>query len=146
MDGLRGVDGLLLAHRVLSDVPHQDVFGDHRACLVAVDPLVGDRLTLELLAELPHLVTGSRCVALVQAGLARRLPAGSGVRSLPCPWDAVPLLEALWWHPVYQADPEHAWLRAVVTQAGARLPPGIGGTDTGHKPQGATATRATAKG
>ncbi|HEU0103367.1 MAG TPA: LysR family transcriptional regulator [Mycobacteriales bacterium] len=160
LDGLRAVDGLLLPHGFLTDLPHQDVFADHWVCLVAEDnPLVGDELTLEVLAELPwvltyhtpaaftpaaqqlrvlgldprvhavvesflalpYLVAGSRRVGLVQARIARGLGALSGIRTLPCPWDVVPLIEALWWHPVYDTDPEHLWLRSVLSQVTTRL-------------------------
>jgi hypothetical protein len=43
------------------------------------------------------------------------------VRALPCPYDVVPLVEALWWHPVHEHDPEHVWFRDVLAQAGARI-------------------------
>ena len=30
----------------------------------------------------------------------------------------VPLVDAMWWHPIYNSDPEHAWLRDVFAEAG----------------------------
>ena len=43
------------------------------------------------------------------------------VRALPCPYDVVPLVEAMWWHPAHTADPEHAWLRDVFAEAGRSI-------------------------
>lgn len=159
MDALRGVDGLVLPHGFLGGVPHQNLYADRWVCLVADDnPKVGDELTLELLAELPwvltyhspaafvpaaqqlrvlgldphvhavvesflalpHVIAGSTRVALVQSRIAASLIRAGGVRALPCPWDVTPLIEAVWWHPVYDADPEHTWLRSLLAEAGSR--------------------------
>jgi DNA-binding transcriptional LysR family regulator len=69
----------------------------------------------------PSLVAGSGRVALLQKRLADLLPDGSGVVALPAPFDAAPLIEAMWWHPVWDGDPEHAFLRDVVVRAAADL-------------------------
>ena len=61
-------------------------------------------------------------VALVQSRLASRLTAGAGVRVLPCPFDAAPLIEALWWHPMNQFDAAHVWLRKMLVEACRSLP------------------------
>jgi hypothetical protein len=39
------------------------------------------------------------------------------VRILPCPFGVAPLIEALWWHPMYDRDPGHRWLRQLFTEA-----------------------------
>jgi DNA-binding transcriptional LysR family regulator len=67
------------------------------------------------------LVAGSRRVALLQERLASSLPPDSGVRVLECPFEAVPLVEALWWHPVSERDPEHRLLRAVFADVARSL-------------------------
>lgn len=46
---------------------------------------------------------------------------GSGVGLLSCPFDAVPVREALWWHPVHTHDAGHVWLREVASEVGARV-------------------------
>ena len=49
-------------------------------------------------------------------------PAGGRRRTsaiLPCPFEPVPLIEAMWWHPMYTRDAGHRWLRDVFVQAGA---------------------------
>jgi hypothetical protein len=56
-------------------------------------------------------------IALVQRRLVDRIPASLGVRALPCPFDAAPLVEAMWWHPVYDRDPEHRFLRDLLVRA-----------------------------
>ncbi len=55
--------------------------------------------------------------SVVHARLARHLGLGpaAGVRLLPCPFAAVPVQEALWWHPVHTRDAGHIWLRDTAT-------------------------------
>ena len=171
---LRTVDGLLLPHGVISDLPRTDLYHDTWLCLVSADnDQVGERLTMAQLAELPwamsyhgptaftpagrqlqmlgvepkvqvvvesflalpFVVAGTDRVALVQSRLAPRLVAGGGVRVLPCPFDAVPLIEALWWHPMNQLDAAHVWLRKMLVEACRSIPAvDISPVDTGAKP------------
>lgn len=77
---------------------------------------------------LPSLVAGTRRVALIQRRLARLLRGIAPVRALPCPFPAVPLQEALWWHPVHTHDAAHVWLRETAARVGARL----SGDGAGH--------------
>lgn len=153
---LRTVDGILLPHGFLTDLPRTDLYEDAWVCLVAADNArVGDRLTMTDLAELPwvmtyhaptaftpagrqvqmlgveprvqvvvesflalpYMITGTDRIALVQARLAPRLAAAGDVRVLPCPFDAVPLVQALWWHPINDRDPAHVWLRELLVEA-----------------------------
>ena len=58
------------------------------------------------------------------------------IRALPPPVEVGQLVEAMWWHPVYDDDPEHAYLRDVVLRAteqaiGRGEPDGIGLADAG---------------
>jgi DNA-binding transcriptional LysR family regulator len=69
---------------------------------------------------LPPLVAGTRRVALAQQRLVERFPA-PGVRTLPCPFPAVPVQEAMWWHPVHTQDAGHIWLREVAEEVGRRM-------------------------
>ena len=57
------------------------------------------------------------------------LPLNSGIRALPVPFEAGPLVEAMWWHPVYDDDPEHCYLRDVVLRATEQALTGPAGTD-----------------
>ncbi|WP_229798706.1 LysR family transcriptional regulator [Planomonospora parontospora] len=70
---------------------------------------------------LPNLVAGTRRVALIQQRLARLLHGLATVRVLPCPFEAIPLQEALWWHPVHSQDAAHIWLREVAAQVASGI-------------------------
>lgn len=77
--------------------------------MLGVEPDV--QVSVDNFQLLPAMVAGTRRIALVQALLADRLPADSGIRILECPFEAVPVREALWWHPVHAHDAGHRWLR-----------------------------------
>ena len=87
--------------------------------------MLGVEFNVQIITEsflaLPFLVASVRGVGLIQQRLAARLAAAADVRILPCPFEPVPLIEALWWHPMYTRDAGHRWLRDVFVQAGARL-------------------------
>ncbi|SFQ69704.1 DNA-binding transcriptional regulator, LysR family [Amycolatopsis arida] len=156
-DTLRAVDGIVMPHGILSDLPTIDLYEDSWSCVVSEDnDVVGDAPTLDDLANLPwvatyrgptaytpavrqlqmlgiepnvhivvesflavpFLVSGTSRVAVLQTSLARRLAVAAGIRVLPCPWGVVPLKEAFWWHPLYDTDPAHTWLRGALTDAG----------------------------
>jgi DNA-binding transcriptional LysR family regulator len=161
---MRGIDGMVLPHGFITDLPYLDLYQDEWVCIVASDnAAVGERLTMAHLRELPWVLTyhrptaytpaarqlallgvepraqivvdsffamppmvaGSDRIALLQSRLAHPLSRLLDIRVLPCPFDAVPLVEALWWHPTYESDPAHRWLRGLLRQAGSRLaPPG----------------------
>jgi DNA-binding transcriptional LysR family regulator len=80
-----------------------------------IEPRV--QVITEQFLTVPGLVAGSDRIALLQRRLVDWLPLDTGIRALPCPFDAGPLIEALWWHPVFDDDPEHAWLRDLVVRA-----------------------------
>jgi DNA-binding transcriptional LysR family regulator len=159
-ESLREVDGMVLPHGFLSDMPYLDLHSDTWVCLVATgNPHVGDALTMEHLAALPWVLTynsstaftpadrqlkvlgvqprvqavvesflalpyfiaGTDRIGLVQGHLAPQLTRTGEVRALACPYDVVPLVEALWWHPMHERDPEHVWLRSVLAEAGSAV-------------------------
>jgi DNA-binding transcriptional LysR family regulator len=96
--------------------------------MLGIEPRI--QVVTETFLTVPGLVAGSGRVALVQRRLADGIPAELGVRALPCPFDAAPLVEAMWWHPMYDDDPEHRYLRDVVRRAVAAMI-GITPADTG---------------
>jgi DNA-binding transcriptional LysR family regulator len=65
----------------------------------------------------PGLVAGSDRIALLQRRLVDLLPLNVGLRALAPPVEVGPLVEAMWWHPVYDDDPEHAYLRDLIVRA-----------------------------
>jgi len=72
------------------------------------------QVVTESFLTVPALVAGTPRVALLQRRLADTIPAHIGVRAFPCPFDVGPLVEAIWWHPMYDDDPEHQYLRGVL--------------------------------
>jgi len=72
---------------------------------------------------LPFLVAGTDLVAVVPERLALRVAASLGLTVVEPPFGRVELIETLWWHPDRASTPEHAWLRRILTEAAASLPP-----------------------
>ena len=159
-ESLRTVDGMILPHGFLSDLPSQELFTDRWVCVVGRgNTAVGEALTMADLRALPMVLTfhaptaytpaakvlsmlgvspqvqivaepfvaapflaaAGDAVALVQERLARRLESAADVRLLECPFDIPPLVEAMWWHPMYQRDAGHQWLRGLFQHAAAAL-------------------------
>ncbi|OXM64063.1 LysR family transcriptional regulator [Amycolatopsis vastitatis] len=94
--------------------------------MLGIEPHV--QVVTETFLTVPGLVAGTNRVALLQRRLADGIPDALGVRALPCPFEATPLVEAMWWHPMYEADPEHRYLRDVVARTVAAVI-GIDGVD-----------------
>lgn len=86
------------------------------------------QIVTENFLTVPGLVTGSRRIALLQRRLVELLPLDVGIRALPPPVEVGPLVEAMWWHPAYDDDPEHAYLRDVVIRATELVAGGAGAT------------------
>ncbi|MFV2116944.1 LysR family transcriptional regulator [Streptomyces sp. Act-28] len=87
--------------------------------MLGVEPRV--EVSVDSFQLLPLLVTGTRRLALIQARLARMLTPIAAVRVVEPPYEAVPLREALWWHPVHTHDAAHIWLRETAARVGGRL-------------------------
>jgi DNA-binding transcriptional LysR family regulator len=87
--------------------------------MIGIEPRV--EVVVDGFLAMPFLVAGSNRVALIQQHLADRLAPLADIRVLPCPFEVVPLTEALWWHPMYRNDPAHVWLRTVFAEAAAAL-------------------------
>ena len=83
--------------------------------MLGVQPRV--QLVAETFLALPFLVAAGNGVALIQERLARQLAPAVPIRILPCPFEATPLIEALWWHPMYARDAGHRWLRQLFADA-----------------------------
>jgi len=101
--------------------------------MLGIEPRV--QIITENFLTVPALVAGSNRIALLQRRLVDLLPLNSGIRALAPPFEAGPLVEAMWWHPMYDADPEHAYLRNVLLRAvdhvmGPEIRAGIDPVDT----------------
>ncbi|WP_221354340.1 LysR family transcriptional regulator [Streptomyces beigongshangae] len=84
-----------------------------------IEPRV--EVSVDSFQAMPLLVAGTRRVALIQARLARLLAPLAAVRVIEPPYAAVPLREALWWHPVHTHDAAHIWLRETAARVGSRM-------------------------
>lgn len=88
----------------------------------------------------PTLVKDSDRVAVVQRSVAQHTAIDGSVRVVALPFAAVPLVEAVWWHPANERDGGHRWLRGVLGRiaadfAGRRSEPvTIGGAATSPSP------------
>lgn len=77
--------------------------------LFGIQPAI--RVRVESYQAVPHFVTGTDRVALLQERLAVAVADELGLRVLRCPGDPEPIVEKLWWHADYDGDPAHRWLR-----------------------------------
>ncbi|WP_432543778.1 LysR family transcriptional regulator [Kineococcus sp. SYSU DK002] len=84
---------------------------------LGVEPRI--EVVVESFLALAHFVAGTRRIGLVQESLVPVVSAVPGVRTATLPFDATPIVNAVWWHPVHARDPEHAWLRGLFEEAGA---------------------------
>lgn len=87
--------------------------------MLGVEPRV--EVSVDSFQLLPLMIAGTRRIALIQARLARLLAPVAAVRLMEPPYEAVPLREALWWHPVHTHDAAHIWLRETAARVGSRL-------------------------
>jgi DNA-binding transcriptional LysR family regulator len=83
--------------------------------MLGIEPHV--QVITESFLTVPGLVAGTDRIALLQRRLVDLLPRDGRLLALPPPFDAAPLIEAMWWHPIYDTDPEHEYLRDVVVRA-----------------------------
>ncbi|GAA4249429.1 LysR family transcriptional regulator [Dactylosporangium darangshiense] len=83
--------------------------------MLGIEPHV--QVVTESFLTVPGLVAGSERIGLMQRRLVDLLPLNTGIRALAPPFEAGPLVEAMWWHPMYDDDPEHRYLRDLVTRA-----------------------------
>ncbi|WP_323743560.1 LysR family transcriptional regulator [Agreia pratensis] len=86
---------------------------------LGIEPRV--ETVVESFLSLPMFVAGTERLALIQAGLAEYARNTAGVRIYDPPFDATPVLNAMWWHPMHRRDPEHEWLRNLLAEAARDL-------------------------
>jgi DNA-binding transcriptional LysR family regulator len=86
---------------------------------LGIEPRV--EAVVESFLLLPMFVAGTDRLALIQASLSDYARDTAGVRVLEPPFDATPIHNAMWWHPVHRRDPEHEWLRTIFVEASAGL-------------------------
>ncbi|GAB3167917.1 hypothetical protein GCM10027162_04650 [Streptomyces incanus] len=93
--------------------------------MLGIEP--GVEVSVDSFAMLPFMVVGTDRIALIRKRLAELLHNRSAVRLMSPPYEAVPLQEALWWHPLHTHDSTHIWLRRAARRVAAELDgPGAG--------------------
>jgi DNA-binding transcriptional LysR family regulator len=113
-DQLRSMPWVMTFHSPTASTP-----ATRRLRMSGIEPRI--EVVTEHFLTVPGLVRGSDRVALLQERLARDLPVDAGVREVAVPVDLGSLVEAMWWHPVNDRDPEHEFLRDVVRRAASSL-------------------------
>lgn len=78
-------------------------------------------VVVEGFLAMPFFITGTRRLGLIQRHLAHHASRDPQIRVLAPPFEATPLVSALWWHPMHQRDPEHAWMRGLFGRVGLEL-------------------------
>ena len=157
---LRAVDGILIPHGFLSDLPYADLWHDRwvgiRADDGSDDPTMADladrpwvltwhardaytsaarqiqQLGIELRVEavvesflaIGQFVAGTRRLGMVHESIAASIEGSAAVRRFELPFDATPVSNAIWWHPIHDRDVEHEWLRGLFVEAAASLAAG----------------------
>ncbi|GAA4783140.1 LysR family transcriptional regulator [Microbacterium gilvum] len=89
---------------------------------LGIEPRV--EAVVESFLALPHFIEGTDRLGLVQTSLAPILERSADVRRFALPFDATPVLNAMWWNPVHDRDPEHVWMRGLFADAAAALADG----------------------
>ncbi|EID73437.1 MULTISPECIES: LysR family transcriptional regulator [Rhodococcus] len=95
--------------------PHAATTPLHQVRAQGVEPYV--QVVGENYLALPYFVAHTDRIALLPERLAARMSGGMGIRSVDFPLNLAPLNHALWWHPMYNADPEHRWLRTQLVKS-----------------------------
>jgi DNA-binding transcriptional LysR family regulator len=76
---------------------------------------------VESFLSIPHFVAGTDRVGLVHSALTPLATRAADVRVVRLPFTPTPVVNALWWNPLFTHDPEHAWMRELFAEAGRVL-------------------------
>ncbi|MEQ6897994.1 LysR family transcriptional regulator [Microbacterium sp. KR10-403] len=69
-------------------------------------------VVVDRFSDMPLCVRGTQRVALIQERLLHALGPHDGLRVMAPPFPLAPIVLAFWWHPSYDGDLEHMWVRA----------------------------------
>jgi len=76
---------------------------------------------VESFLAMPYFIAGTGRLGLLQSSLAPIAAGVDGIRVVEPPFEATPILNALWWDPVHETDPEHRWMRSLFARAASVL-------------------------
>jgi DNA-binding transcriptional LysR family regulator len=77
--------------------------------------------TTETFTAVANMIAGTRMFAIVQRRLFDRLGTVIGLRAVEVDVPLPKLVESMYWHPRFTADPAHRWLRSTVSRLAAQL-------------------------
>ena len=121
-----------LGHVVVSFSDDHRGSGDDRLA-----PLVGVERKAEVVVPhfhaLPGFIVGTKRVATMQLRLARRLATSYPIRIVGAPVPMPRLDEAMMWHPRFEQDPAHVWLRALLKRIASNMPAEAAPDVDGHR-------------
>lgn len=78
------------------------------------------QVTVESFALVPHMLEGTRMVAVVHERLGRRMSECARIKLVPPPFPIDPLLETMYWNLTADDDPAHRWLRDLLAEVAAQ--------------------------
>lgn len=76
---------------------------------------------VESFLALPYFIAGTRRLGLLQDGLTSIVEQIDGVCTVPLPFPATPILNALYWDPIHETDREHRWMLSLFRRAADSL-------------------------
>ena len=82
--------------------------------LLGIRPRVAVRV--ESYQAVPHFITGTDRIALMQERLVRQFADRLDLTVLECPGKPEPIVESLWWHEDCERDPAHTWFREAIAK------------------------------
>lgn len=77
---------------------------------------------MESFLAIGQFVAGTRRLEMVHESIAASIEGSAAVRRFELPFDATPVSNAIWWHPIHDHDVEHEWMRGLFIEAAAGLP------------------------
>lgn len=90
--------------------------------LLGINPKV--EVVAETFLAIPEFLHGTNRLAIIQGAIVPNVLRLGGLRAFEPPFDATPTVNALWWHPVHDRDPEHAWMRSIFAEAATEVAAG----------------------
>lgn len=121
VDDLRTLPWVLVFHSQTASTP-----AARQLRMIGIEPRA--QVITENFLTVRSLVVGSDRIALVPRLLLDVPGMHDGLSVHPCPVDLGSLVQAMWWHPVYDHEPEHKFLREMILRAAREVcgphPPG----------------------
>jgi DNA-binding transcriptional LysR family regulator len=98
-----------------------------------IEPRV--EVAIENFLTMPYLIAGTDRVGVVPESATRLFAPDSGTDVVELPFGGGRLVYSLWWHPMYERDPAHLWLRRTAAEAGRMIAASTGKTVPTSTPQ-----------